>query len=932
MEKPRMGEILENAKITYADGPSGSPTSPAKEAIIRLFGLIEGVIGSAINGLAFGNSIVYATRAALFADLAHAAGTLGVVYNDSTAGYNGVYVKSGASGAGSWSLTSLALPSTFAADLAGVIAAQATTAAALKASASPGALYMAGSTGTAFYDQNGLFGTGRTLYLPRDLSKQVQPDSTRFALASIGAESAVWPGMTALTLGAGTLYVVYVDTSVPGDGYKTAAYADALPPASPSLILVGFVYSGKFVSPILRTEYVESNFGAVYSALPVAIEDGIVSVPTLVSRNTEWSDTKVPTAPSVYRNIEFPSSTAAQALCFDHAAFLRGNEPLVNVAYPFSPDGSALRPLIRAYADQIIALAPLHLVGKGTPHILQNELATGKNLTVAADIVYATAVKTTITDAVLTGLGFNAGYRDASSDRVFYGGRLLDRQPGKWGFSRFYAQSDVDNDFGTSWRAYWIAEDGSLTQAAEAIAVERVLGARARSFVWWGKMPSDKRYTGFIIGVVHGASRDFRICGVQLAYGSRAKSWISRDDFPEPNSSAASRTSRSLVIAQSPTDMQLRYPPKVYVIDTQPLPIYPTQVLGGIAEGSLTRLSISGKDSNGRRISKTAGEASMMLDSREIVGSAKLLARDISAGIDRRSVVNVDVVKVLASSLAGKSLSVLCIGDSLADFAGWVVRTKQQLTALGVTPTFIGTKLSSIWNGDPADTSPSGGVTALGEGRTSRRFADYTYEKTDLMSPVAVGGEAAYLASGPAAQRLKNPFIRAATGGDPSGLVYNGYIFDLDFYLTRFGFSDPNVVVINLGTNDYRDASMTNSRNWTDHGLNVIYTQTRAAAPNAEIVFVLNAYGRGTEGDAFWATKLPDLIPRVLAFAASKSDAKLHVAPVYAHMSAEIGWPLATVSTNAGTITADVQDSVHFLEAVDEHSAVLTAMLASFAS
>jgi len=44
----------------------------------------------------------YSTLALLNGDLAHGAGTLAFVYNDTTAAYNGLYQKSGASGSGTW--------------------------------------------------------------------------------------------------------------------------------------------------------------------------------------------------------------------------------------------------------------------------------------------------------------------------------------------------------------------------------------------------------------------------------------------------------------------------------------------------------------------------------------------------------------------------------------------------------------------------------------------------------------------------------------------------------------------------------------------------------------------------------------------------------------------------------------------------------------
>lgn len=118
-----MGDLLDAAKTTYAAGPSSDPHEPVKGEIIGLFSLIESIIGTTLDGLLVGNAVLKSTRALLYADLAHAAGTLGLVYNDSTPAYNGYYLKSGASGSGSWAIqTSLSLPSTFAADLADAIA------------------------------------------------------------------------------------------------------------------------------------------------------------------------------------------------------------------------------------------------------------------------------------------------------------------------------------------------------------------------------------------------------------------------------------------------------------------------------------------------------------------------------------------------------------------------------------------------------------------------------------------------------------------------------------------------------------------------------------------------------------------------------------------------------------------------------------------
>jgi len=81
----------------------GVPVSGAHEPVkshIRQYGLeLEAAIAAQIDA-AGGN--LYDTLSALNADLAHAANSQAWVYADTTAGNNGVYRKSGASGSGSW--------------------------------------------------------------------------------------------------------------------------------------------------------------------------------------------------------------------------------------------------------------------------------------------------------------------------------------------------------------------------------------------------------------------------------------------------------------------------------------------------------------------------------------------------------------------------------------------------------------------------------------------------------------------------------------------------------------------------------------------------------------------------------------------------------------------------------------------------------------
>ncbi|MGV2188749.1 SGNH/GDSL hydrolase family protein [Agrobacterium vitis] len=91
--------ISPNGASIWVDGPSTSVYHPPKSMIRQWAAVIE----AALNALTTGaGSIAKDTRANLYADLSFAAGTMAWVYDDATAAYNGIYVKSGASESGSW--------------------------------------------------------------------------------------------------------------------------------------------------------------------------------------------------------------------------------------------------------------------------------------------------------------------------------------------------------------------------------------------------------------------------------------------------------------------------------------------------------------------------------------------------------------------------------------------------------------------------------------------------------------------------------------------------------------------------------------------------------------------------------------------------------------------------------------------------------------
>ena len=117
--------ITERANTTYRDyeidGVSSSGAhEPEKPEARELYALID--IAFATLGVNGAITVKKATRDLLDDDLAHAADSLAVVYNDPIPALNGIYAKVGGSGSGEWLITALALPASFAADLADALA------------------------------------------------------------------------------------------------------------------------------------------------------------------------------------------------------------------------------------------------------------------------------------------------------------------------------------------------------------------------------------------------------------------------------------------------------------------------------------------------------------------------------------------------------------------------------------------------------------------------------------------------------------------------------------------------------------------------------------------------------------------------------------------------------------------------------------------
>jgi hypothetical protein len=348
----------------------------------------------------------------------------------------------------------------------------------------------------------------------------------------------------------------------------------------------------------------------------------------------------------------------------------------------------------------------------------------------------------------------------------------------------------------------------------------------------------------------------------------------------------------------------LIYPPHLFVVKDRPLAFYPENVFRERTDAKTFDVALVTSKGTDRRPYIVSAPDGFEIDGNRCGTSGYLISRQEGGLIAARQTVELTIHAGAATGTGTKRA--LFIGDSitnrfLAPLWG------EKMRALGYTPQAIGTIVQ--------DPFSRGNVAH--EGREGIEWADYIYFHTDFASPLAPGGEAAYLALPANDQKLKNPFLRAATGGDPGAIVFNGYVWDLDFYLTRFGFADPDVVFVNLGTNDITQQNTATALGQVQAAFDIFYTQIRTRLPNAHIFFVANALARSGEGDARWLKHLEVAIVEQMKRVAVRrgdGDAKVWFVPGYAHVSGLVGFNLnaGTADSDTGVIDRSVTDAIHY--------------------
>lgn len=236
----------------------------------------------------------------------------------------------------------------------------------------------------------------------------------------------------------------------------------------------------------------------------------------------------------------------------------------------------------------------------------------------------------------------------------------------------------------------------------------------------------------------------------------------------------------------------------------------------------------------------------------------------------------------------------LFIGDSLlgSDGAATLDEVAEILGQYPVNVNFLGKrKLPNVQN--YSQTVPGLGLT------------DFIYENTRY-NVLAVGLENSYSNSD-----LRTPFVRPAISGDNIADIRNGYVFDFNFYRTRFSIPRPDTVIINHFTND---ASFSNDMAvWLD-AYRIVITSILADSPNCHIGIAIPLSG--------WAdAKTQNLsYKRFMNFVAFfkslqtvyKDNSNVTIINSHAYLTTDFIFPLTTIPFGNNS-KGVVRDSVHFV-------------------
>jgi lysophospholipase L1-like esterase len=743
------------------------------------------------------------------------------------------------------------------------------------------------------WDRDGVLGgSALTIYVPRSL--YVSAGAVTLPSATYGTASSVLPDFVALTVSDDDVSIVYLDISDTTKPQKITNH-----PTYPSKTLPGTIFPLAIIrnykivwsiTPVIEISNMSKD--RVNLRYPLVVEKDKILVPTFYHMNRGDGITALyePADGSRYWELNKQTSSGTEdRIVFDRVAAQAGNTPvkvISGTAQPRVPTDNYIVEIASVMTREVHTKHAVHGYTKGG--LVPNQFAAGNDPDMAH--LYDPGGATTVVDianADLLALGFSRG---VSGDSAFYGGFFPDSTPKKgYIFARFYVQAVADDVFGTP-RLY-IRGDKDILSTVDMV-LEKKISARVASFIFFTEYSYSEQPKYYWLGQFQTGTARI-VCGGQMYIGEGNRGWIARDDRP--------RLRRADIL----------YPPLHYCIAGRELTFNPSAIVAERDDQGGYSLVVSKSSTYGLPYLLESRD-SFFLDYAKTGTTLELAtaSRGLTSGLHFSRPLGVRYVQEPISG----SKKILMIGDSLT-LRGMIDILNEKLDDIGITPTFLGTIKGYENNTGTAQSVYS---SLYGEGRLGWAFADYIYKNT-AQPPVAPGDEATYLAKSDEGsygdtRHNFNPFIREATGDDITNTptyVHNGYIWDLDFYRTRFtpDIDAADYVLIGLGTNDINESDIEESLETIINGAEIMINQTAAALPAAKIIVWFPAPPRSGISDLRWRDYY---VPAIRALIEMCEDLpNVFVAPTWAHGTGSAGWRITTQETTGDQTAGYVDDDLH---------------------
>ncbi len=482
-----------------------------------------------------------------------------------------------------------------------------------------------------------------------------------------------------------------------------------------------------------------------------------------------------------------------------------------------------------------------------------------------------------VADQVLRAYGFTRGIAGKTNRTTYLGGRLPSTyRRGGSGFIRSYWEASEagafpDGDVGVNiWNGPQFESSGFI--AFRPLKLETVLSPTARIYAGWIDFPPNQGIGSFSTGLGAPKTETARIIcvGLQFCFEGMPRD-IGRLDFNEQGVR---------------TEFDATLPPALYLREGRPLDIFVGNALSNLDQMAGAVATIASRRGAASRPFLCSSSDGIELDPARMGESATINIQSRSDVYSWQSQ-NVAIVKgartdaqvgliltdskghPLASNLKAKYEAIAGVG---------------KLTMIGTIPDMenasVSTEAHRGWGAD-----------------------DITHDNPQYPAVAANLRKPSYQQPTPDGKADSNVFIVPDDGSYPAGVVRNGYAFDLRRYLSDFEKPDPNFVVIELGVNQMGpqpdDAVLANSlnRNWQ-----IIYSQCRAALPNARLIFTQFALGHpdflDTENPLRWARFHKFLIRQHRQFVVGLNDPNAILVGSYLHANRRIDYPTTVISTD----------------------------------